>query len=285
MYDAITQIVPADDQPKLANLNALLTGVLLQQDLRGVILPRLGPGIFAYYDSPLAPEDGSSGGSPPSTESAWPFPLVVVVPITDDRAARVPPSKSGTGEPAPVVTVAAALENALHTALAMTALDEKRNQGRSRITTQVVAGTTVTTLDPPIRFAYAVDRPGSRLILSTRAGSIANFLKMAAEPETIDRFGRLQGVAFPADQTFYCIDLDLVGTLGEVYRERLVRTLAARKNRPAGDVERDLTQVLALARLFKAAFVTSRIDRQATTVHRGFGLILHDSSSAAGPRP
>ena len=54
--------------------------------------------------------------------------------------------------------LSAAVDNALRTVLAITALDEKRANGRSRITSRAIAGTTVTTLDPPIRFAYAVDK-------------------------------------------------------------------------------------------------------------------------------
>ena len=140
------------------------------QDLRTRILPRLGPGIFAYFDSPPAVEEGRSGGSQTATDSGWPFPLVVVVPVAEDRPAGVQSREPAVREPARV-SVADALENALHTALALTAMDEKRNQGRSRITTQVVAGASVTTLDPPVPFAYAVDRAGSRLILSTSARS------------------------------------------------------------------------------------------------------------------
>lgn len=283
VYEAISQIVPAEDQPRLTNLGSVLTGVLLQQDLRTRILPRLGPGIFAYVDSP-APEEGPSGGSPASTESSWPFPLVVVVPIAEDKAPEVSSSTSSTREPAPVA-VAAALENALHTALAMTALDEKRNQGRSRITTQRKAGVDVTALDPPGSFAYAVDRARSRLILSRSAHSIARYLEIVTEPKTKDRFQRLQAAAFPADETFFSVDLDLLGKLAMTHRERLVQTLAARKKRPAGDVERDLTHVLALARLFEAAFVTSRIDRRATMVQRTAGLILREPNAASLRQP
>ena len=57
------------------------------------------------------------------------------------------------------------------------------------------------------------------------------------------------------------------------------------QERPEADVDGDLTQVLALARLFEAAFVTSRIDRQATAVQRRMGLILHDANATATGRP
>ena len=176
----------------------------------------------------------------------------------------------------PRTTVAAALENALRTVLAVSAMDEKRNQGRSRITTEVVADATVTTLDFPFPFAYAVDRRGSRLILGTSAGAVARYLEAASDTNAGERFRRFQAAAFPGDETFFCVDLDALIRLAGRHRQRVVQTLAARKNRPAGDVDRDLTQVLALARLFEAAFVTSRLDPDATAVHRSAGLILHE---------
>jgi len=172
--------------------------------------------------------------------------------------------------------VAAALENALRTVLALTAMDEKRNGGRSRIRTRVVAGTTVTTLDYPIRFAYAVDGAGSRLVVGTSADSVARYLEGSSDPKAGERFRRLQAAAFPGDETFFCVDLDALNKLAGRHRSRLVQSLAARKQRPATDVDRDLTQVLALARLFEAAFVTSRFEPDATTVQRRVGLILHD---------
>ena len=58
--------------------------------------------------------------------------------------------------------------------------------------------------------------------------------------------------------------------------DRLVEILAARKNQPAALVDRDLTQVLAFARLFEAAYVTSRFEPEAAAVHRRIGLITQD---------
>jgi hypothetical protein len=275
IYDSISQIVPEDDQPRLANLDAVLTGVLLHRDLRTRILPALGPGVFAYVDSPSDAGPAAPGGAEPASDSSWPFPIVVVVPFVEDPKAAVPAGGSGKREDAPTAGVSAALENALHTILAVTAMDEKRYQGRSRITSQIVSGTSITTLDPSITFAYAVDRAQSRLILSTSARSIARLLEMPRDSKTPDHFQELQETAFPLNHTFFCVDLNLLGRLGTSYHARVVRTLAARKKRPAGDVERDLAQVLALARLFDAAFVTSRIDRQATIVQRTAGLIHH----------
>ena len=139
-------------------------------------------------------------------------------------------------------------------------MDEKRAQGRSRITTRVVAGATVTTLDPPIPFAYAVDRARDRLVLGTSADAVARYLESSSDPKAGERFRRLQAAAFADAETFVCVDLDALNKLAGKHRARLVQALAARQKRPADDVDRDLTQVLALARLFRAGFVTSRFE-------------------------
>jgi hypothetical protein len=281
---AISRIVPEEYQPRLSNFEAVLNGVLMGQDMRTQVLPRLGPGVFAYYDSPAGLDEGKSGGVQTATEPSWPFPLVVVVPLSEDRPAGALSGKSSREEPSRAA-VLAALENALHTALAFSALDEKRGQGRSRIATRVVAGASVTTLEPPIPFAYAVDRARSRVILSTSARSVARYLEMPQPPGIADRFRRFQAGAFPADQTFLCVDLDRLVGLGTQHRERLVEHLSARNSRQAGDVAKDLDQVLALSKLFQAVFITSRIDNQATIARQSAGLILHDVSTAEAPRP
>jgi len=280
LHDALSQLIPDEDGPRLANIETILTGLLLGQDLRSRILPRLGPGVLAYFDTPSETGQRGAAGVEPPPGNSWPFPLVVVVSLGRDekRASQAGGARSkdaGAQEPAPI-TVAAALENALRTVLALTAMDEKRNQGRSRILTRVVAGATVTTLDFPIPFAFAVDGAGSRLVVGTSADSVARYLESSSDPKAGERFRRLQAAAFPGDETYFCIDFDALNKLAGRHRDRLVQSLAVRKQRPAADVDRDLTQVLALARLFEAAFVTSRFEPDATTVERRVGLILHE---------
>jgi hypothetical protein len=289
LYDALSQIVPHEDQPKLTNIDTVLTGLLLGQDLRTRILPHLGPGILAYLDSPTETEAGAATGSALPAGSSWPFPLVMVVSLGGDEAGTSPPpgarSREANAQEPLRVSIATALEHALRTVLALSAMDEKRNQGRSRITNRVVAGATVTTLDFPIPFAYAVDGPGSRLVLGTSAASVARYLEASSDPKAGDRFRRFQAAAFPGDETFFCVDLDALNRLAGRHRHRLVQTLAARKKQPPSDVDRDLSHVLALAGLFQAAFVTSRLDPDATAVHRSVGLILHDHDEAPPRQP
>ena len=94
----------------------------------------------------------------------------------------------------------------------MLCLDEKRAQGRSRIVSREVSGVTVTTLEPPIPFAYAVDRKEHRLILGTSADAVGRYLECSSDPAAGDRFRRLRSLAFPEAHSFFC--LDLVGRRG-----------------------------------------------------------------------
>jgi hypothetical protein len=171
------------------------------------------------------------------------------------------------------VTALDALDNALRTVLALSALDEKRAQGRSRITTRMVAGSPVTTLDPSIPFGYAIDRANHRLVLGTAAASVARYLESTSDPKAGDRFKQFQAAAFPGAETFLCVDLDALSKLAGKNRERLSQALAARQKRSTGEIDGDLAHVLALAQVFQAAFITSRFDADATAVHRSVGLI------------
>ena len=117
-----------------------------------------------------------------------------------------------------------------------------------------------------------------RLILSTSSDAVVRFLENREEPQGPERFWRLRAAAFPDALTYACVDLDAVNQLAGKHRARLLQILAARQNRPVAQVDRDLTQVLALAKLFRAGFITSRLHSDATAVHRSAGLILHDQN-------
>jgi hypothetical protein len=281
LFDALSGLVPDEDRPRVANIETILSGLLLGQDVRRGILPRLGPGVVAYLDSPSDSAGGKAAGGETNPGSTWPFPLVMVVNFARDVEVSSPKHRAQrkplvADSPVPV---AAALENALRTVLALSAMDEKRHQGRSRIQTRVVAGVTVATLDPPVPFAYAIDRTGSRLVVGTSADAVVRYLENSSKADAGQRFCRLRAAAFPDDETFFCADLEALDKLAGSHRDRLVQTLAARKQRPAADVERDLVQVLALARLFEAAFVTSRFDPDASAVLRRAGLILREKAA------
>jgi hypothetical protein len=265
LLDALSQIVPDEDQLKLANFETMLTGLLLGQNVRDKVLPRLGPGVVAYFDTPSDTDEPHEVPGPnPSADGRWPFPTVLATSVDNE-------SKVG-----PPVSLAAALDNALRTMLAMTALDDKRAQGRSRITTRAVAGSNVMTLDPPISFAYAVDRSAGRLVLGTTMGAVGRYLESSSDPSAGGRLRQLRSEAFADAETFLYLDFDALNRLASKHRDRLVQTLAARQKRPIDEVDRDLAQVQSMARLFRAGYLTSRFDADATAVRRSVGLIRHE---------
>ena len=74
-FDAIAQIVPDEDQPRLTNIETVLTGLLLGHDLRTKVLPGLGPGILAYLDAPADTEEqGDAPGSKPAARGGLAVP-------------------------------------------------------------------------------------------------------------------------------------------------------------------------------------------------------------------
>jgi hypothetical protein len=240
---------------------------LLGQDLRSRILPQLGPGAIAYVEAQPEAIESPATGSAPTTEFPRPFAQVLVVSLRND------------GRPG-AVTATAAVDNALRTVLSLAALDEKRNNGRSQITTRTVAGANVTTLDHPIPFAYALDSAHSRLIVGSSPGAVARYLESASNPGGGDRFREFKSKAFAEDETFFCVDLTALAKLAGRHHGRMVEILAARKDRPVADVERDLAQILGFAGLFEAGYVTSRFEPAAAAVHRRIGLLVRDWKEA-----
>jgi hypothetical protein len=274
LHEFLTRLVPEPDQPRLANLETALSGIFLGQDLRTRILPGLGPRILAFVDAPADSDLGTASDS--RGAGKWPFPTVLALELGTggDR-----PWSTAASTETPRASVAAAVDNAMRTLFAVLTLDEKRAHGRSRIVAREVAGVTVTTLDPPTPLAYAVDRASHRLILGTSPDSIARYLQAGSAPEANARFRRLQAAAFPGAHSFLCVDLAGVEAMAEKHRDRLTKMIARKEGRSADSVSRDLDQAIALAHLFDAAFVTSRIDPASATIHHTLGLLARQ----AGP--
>jgi hypothetical protein len=183
--------------------------------------------------------------------------------------------------------VTAAVDNALRTLFALLTLDEKRAHGRSRIVTREVSGVTVTSLEPPIPLAFAVDRSGHRLILGTSADAVARYLQASADPAAGARFRRLRSNAFPDAHSFLYLDLAAFRAMAERHRDRLTKVIATRENRSLNEVSRDLDQVIASAHLFDAALLTSRIDPASATIHHTFELLGRQAgpNASAAPKP
>jgi hypothetical protein len=285
--DALYQIVPEAAHNRLRNLETLASGLLLGQDVADRILPRLGPGVVAYLDSPLPPDGNDAGEGLAARKARW-FPVVAVIRLSEGEQlagaqSRAEPRSRATVAGPSVVTVAAALENLMRSLLAAAALDEKLGQGRSRIVTTKISGGTMTTLDPPVPFAYGFDVRASRLVLGNSAAAVARYLASSADSRAAQRFQDFEARA-PHAGTFVYVDLEATTRLASQFRERLAEALAIRQKRSAAEVARDLDDVTSLARLLRGAFVASHVEPDASAVKRSVGLILRPQDPTA-PRP
>ncbi len=268
LHSLLGQLLSEAQRPRLENLEVALSGILLGQDLHRRIFPALGPSWVIYFD---APEEGT-----PTPRVISEIPLVLAVHMGDSEHAREnanPGEGAGAEAEPPAVTVAAALDNALRTALAVASVDHARNKGQSRVVFREVAGARVTTLDTPIPFAYAVDRSRHRLVIGNSARAVARYLEASNAPEAGARFHKIRSSVSADSRTFIGLDLRALCELAERRRDQLIEALAERRGRPRDEVARDLQQVLDLARLFDAAFATSSVEADASSCVRRIGLI------------
>ena len=86
---------------------------------------------------------------------------------------------------------------------------------RPKIIAREVSGVTLKSLDSPVPFAYAVDRPGHRLVVGNSVAAVERYLAAGTDPEAGSRFRRLRDTAFADADSFLCLDLAAVQTAVE----------------------------------------------------------------------
>ena len=275
IVQVFAQMVPEPEQQRLANAEIALKGVFLGQDPRTRILPGLGPRILVYVDAPADWDAGHAARHGSHSQLA--------VPVGDRPGTA---SRSGsesllcTSSAASQPTVADSLDNAMNTLLALVTFNTKVAETQARIVTHEVAGVTVKTLDPPVPFAYAVDRSGHRLVLGDSAGAVDRYLARGSDPSAGARFRRLQAQAFPEAHSFVCLDLAAVATMIATHRDRIIGILASKEHRSRDEVAHDLDQFLALNRIFDAIYLTNRIESDSATVCHALGLLARQAETA-----
>jgi hypothetical protein len=246
--DLAMGLVPEMDRGRAENVLTMLRGIFLGLDIREKVLPRIGPGILAYIDAPV-------GGS-----SRWPLVLAMEL--------------GGSPEDSP--SIASAVDNALRTVLALASLDAKASAIGARVSSQELRGVRVTSLDGgSVAVSYAI---GPRFVaVGTTPEAVAGF---AADPPAGGNptLERLRTEYFPASETYLAADLESLHRLAGTHREALLARLAAGRGGDEAAARRDLDGVLALVRLFRAAFATSRLEPDATAAHRTLGLIVRETS-------
>jgi hypothetical protein len=254
LLDVLRLIIPEPQQQRLENLILTLNGLLLGRDLQAEILPQMGPGVIAYAEPPGADRTSPEEG----------FSKVFIVGLA-----------SATG-------LTDALENALQTFLSSYALDPRHGGGQLRLESREVAGRTVTALTPSSPLAFAVEN--DRLILGSTRAAVARALTSTTTPAAAS-LEALRTREFPQAGSFLWLDLarlhdDLVSR-----RPAIVARLAARNHSSVEKADRDLDQAVALTTLFQQAYATSRIEPDATAVHRALRLIARPTAAPRGSPP
>jgi hypothetical protein len=281
LYQGLNHLVPEADRPRLANIETVLRGILLGQDLRSRVLPNLGPRILTFVETPIDEKLNPVKGITSHPANKWPFPMVLVLELGGESK-RSPGSDSSEAAGVPI---AAALENALNTLLAMLTFDEQRGKGGARIVCRDVGGLSIKTLDPPIPFAFALDHQGHRLIVGNSADTVARHLTATTHPEAATRFHRIRELAFPDAQSFVCFDLAAFQSVIASHRDRLAELISSKEHRARDEVARDLDQAAALAGVFEAAFWANRIDAASASVFHTVGLLSRQPETAAVSTP
>jgi hypothetical protein len=274
LYQGLVQLVPEKDRPRLESIEAVLRGILLGQEFRSRVLPALGPRVAAYVEAPADWKSMAEEGQVVIPGGNIPFPVVMVVELNEAED----PGK---------VSVAAAIDNALSTLLAVITLDERHQRGRFRVASREYHGFFIKTIEPAVPFAFTVDPKGRRLILGNSPAAVERFLAGRLRGDVSARWLDLKATAFPDAQSFLCLDLAAVHAMIRDHRDAIADLISRREHRSRDDVARDLENAASLAELFDAAFWAGQTDPKTATAFHTVGLVPRQRAAASGssPRP
>jgi hypothetical protein len=248
LVDALIALSPATERGRIENLMTVASGVLLGKDVRREVLPRLGPAIWLI-------------ARPPAASDARP-PVTLSVRIGGPNV----PGVSG---------LAPALDNGLKTLLSMVALDAKRGDGQEHLETTEIQGVSVTSLSgAKSPFAYAIV-DGRWLVLGTTRDAVASLIAARDRGETTE-FARVRAADFPGADTFAFVDVKAVTSWAEAHRSAITTKLAEGRSGSLALAEHDLDQAIALARLFRSAFVANHVEPDYSIARQVFGVRVRD---------
>lgn len=250
IFDELVSLVPPESRLTAQNAQVVLQGLFLGKDVRTEVLPCLGPGLLLYVDAPA-----------PGTDSQMPLPIVLAVSLSDEVQER---------------GVAAALDNALRTVLALYTLDPKRRELALQIQEHETGGVRVTSLcGDRILFSYAIGN--GLLVFGNSAEAVAALCTGKPDTALKARLDRLRATYFPGADTFAFADLPRIAEVLASRRDVLAKRLAARSGCSETSARHDLDQAIALVSLFDAAIFSSAISPDFTSVHRTLGLIARET--------
>lgn len=251
LIDGVIALSGGEDLGKLETLWTAGRGLALGLDLREQVFPNLGPWASAYVETP--PDLDRRSEAPGDLTN---LPMVISWQI----------ARTAEGQRA-----FAALDNALRTFLALSALDPKNAGAGLQLETPVDGGPTITSIRGGVAFSYAMAE--GRVVLGTSPGAVARALAAQSDPRASERFEALRARGFPEASSFACVDLRAVHAFANPRRDVLARLLSRRQNRPEPDARGDLDEALAVIELFEAVAITSTVAPDFSRAHRTLGLI------------
>ena len=167
-----------------------------------------------------------------------------------------------------------AADNAFRTGMAIHALRSSRHAHRLRVETRDQNGRPVIRLGLPERSILAVQIGSERMLVGNTAEAIGQYSAVSGSfLAAASSLREIQQKYAPDAETFAVFDLPRLADAVDQSRASIVRDLAGRSGRPNAEVEHDLTGTLALARLFRGAVLTSKVQNNSTEIHRTIGLI------------
>lgn len=251
LADEVLGLLDESQTARAENLLLALSGLVLGKDPRTEILPQLGPGVIAY----LVRDD--AGPPPAAVEGRTRLALVVGLEIA-----------GGSG-------VSAAVENGLRTVLALATLDPKRAEAGMRVEVLESEGIKLTVLrGSKVLLAYYVE-PGL-LALGTSARAVSDFARGRAPGAAGSTLAQVRARDPAGARTFLYADLEALARLAEEYRDALAARMADDRGVDPAAARKDLDQVLALARLFRAGYVTRLVDPEFRSAHHTIGLVARE---------
>jgi hypothetical protein len=172
-------------------------------------------------------------------------------------------------------SVAAALDNALRTLLALAAVDPKRRGMGLHVESKRVGNVQVTTLGGPASpFAYAVG---------------PDYLAVGTSSEAVARFGtdspnsmmtQFKSAYFPKANAYAVVDVVRLVATARAHRTALAEKFSASRNLPVADVTRDLDRAIELLEMFQGSFYAIAVDPGMSYVHQSLGVIARAEEPA-----
>ncbi len=277
LRDGLDHVLAPTERSAVENVETVLTGLLLGQDFRARVLPRLGPRVVAFALAPEIPKASEV------SRKGFEFPAALMVSLNEAGG-----SEAGAVAAANRDSIGAAVENALKTVLALAALDEKRGLAGARIQSDLAAGARMVGFDAPALFTFAIDQGGGRVIVGSSRPVVAQCLEAGADSGAGERFRRLASAATNGEvpsrsPSYVVIDVQAAARALASRRQDVARAIAARGGRTAEAVDRDLEHVLALARELDSAVLTHSIEPDASSAVQTLRVSLSTTSGSAGP--